>query len=203
RTVYKSSKNSEFSGTSSGFISQLFTVILLWVGAGYVLDTQITPGELLSFYALIGYFTGPVSSLIGMNKTIQDALIAADRLFEIMDLKREEGERQLTLTPDKIGDIRFEDVHFRYGTRVQVFSGLNLTIPIGQLTAIVGESGSGKSTLLSLLQSIYPLQSGNIYIGKYDLKYISNDSLRDMVSVVPQRIDLFGGNVTDNIAVGD
>ena len=203
RTVYKSGINSIFSGTSSGFISQLFTIILLWVGAGYVLDTQITPGELLSFYALIGYFTGPVSSLIGMNKTIQDALIAADRLFEIMDLEREEEERQMEITRDMMGDIRFEDVHFRYGTRVQVFSGLNLTIPIGQLTAIVGESGSGKSTLLSLLQNIYPLQSGNIYLGKYALKYISNDSLRNLVAVVPQRIDLFGGNVTDNIAVGD
>ncbi len=203
RTVYKSGKNSVFSSTSSESVSRLFTIILLWVGAGYVLDTQITPGELLSFYALVGYFTAPISSLIGMNKTIQDAVIAADRLFEIMDLEREQEERQLELTADKIGDIRFENVHFRYGTRVQVFKGLNLTIPVGQLTAVVGESGSGKSTLLSLLQNIYPLQSGNIYIGRYALKYISNDSLRDLVSVVPQRIDLFAGNVVDNIAVGD
>lgn len=203
RTVYKSGKNSVFSGTSSEFVSQLFTIILLWVGAGFVLDTEITPGELLSFYTLVGYFTGPVSGLIGMNKTIQDAVIAADRLFEIMDLDREEHERQLTLSADKIGDIRFEEVHFRYGTRVQVFQGLNLSIPAGKLTAVVGESGSGKSTLLSLLQDIYPLQKGNIYIGDYALKYINLDSLRKLVSVVPQKIDLFAGNVVDNIAIGD
>ncbi len=202
-TIYKSSMNSIFSGTSSGFVSHIFTIILLWVGAGYVLDGHITPGELLSFYSLIGYFTGPVSSLIGMNKTVQNAAIAADRLFEIMDLEREQEDTQIDLTPDKLGDISFENVSFRYGTRVTVFDELNLTIPKGKFTAIVGESGSGKSTLMSLLQNIYPIQNGTISIGKYNLKYINNTSLRKIVSVVPQQIDLFAGNVVDNIAVGD
>ncbi|MGN8070663.1 peptidase domain-containing ABC transporter [Mucilaginibacter sp. SG564] len=199
----KSNLNSVFSGTSSELISRLLTIALLWVGAGYVMDNNITPGELLSFYTLIGYFTGPVSSLIGMNRTVQDAVIAADRLFEIMDLERENDENQIELSPDKIGDIRFENVSFRYGTRVAVFDNLNLILPKGKFTAIVGESGSGKSTLMSILQNIYPIQSGNVRIGEYDLKYISNSSLRQMISVVPQQIDLFAGNVIDNIAVGD
>ncbi|MEZ2336623.1 peptidase domain-containing ABC transporter [Mucilaginibacter sp. RCC_168] len=199
----KSNLNSVFSGTSSELISRLLTIALLWVGAGYVMDNNITPGELLSFYTLIGYFTGPVSSLIGMNRTVQDAVIAADRLFEIMDLEREKDENQIDLSPDKIGDIRFENVSFRYGTRVAVFDNLNLIIPKGKFTAIVGESGSGKSTLMSILQNIYPIQNGNVRIGEYDLKYINNSSLRRMISVVPQQIDLFAGNVIDNIAVGD
>ncbi|WP_222536734.1 peptidase domain-containing ABC transporter [Pedobacter polysacchareus] len=200
---FKSNMNSVFSGTSSELTSRLLTIILLWVGAGYVIDSKITPGELLSFYTLIGYFTGPVSSLIGMNKTVQDAVIAADRLFEIMDLERESEESQIELSPDKIGDIHFEDVSFRYGTRIAVFEHLNLTIPSGKFTAIVGESGSGKSTLMSILQNIYPIQSGNVSIGQYDLKYISNSSLRRLVAVVPQQIDLFAGNVIENIAIGD
>ncbi|NHA07890.1 peptidase domain-containing ABC transporter [Mucilaginibacter sp. HC2] len=199
----KSNLNSVFSGTSSELISRLLTIALLWVGAGYVMDNNITPGELLSFYTLIGYFTGPVSSLIGMNRTVQDAVIAADRLFEIMDLEREKDENQIDLSPDKIGDIRFENVSFRYGTRVAVFDNLSLIIPKGKFTAIVGESGSGKSTLMSILQNIYPIQGGNVRIGEYDLKYINNSSLRQMISVVPQQIDLFAGNVIDNIAVGD
>jgi ABC-type bacteriocin transporter len=199
----KSNLNAVFSGTSSELISRLLTIALLWVGAGYVMDNNITPGELLSFYTLIGYFTGPVSSLIGMNRTVQDAVIAADRLFEIMDLERENDENQIELSPDKIGDIRFENVSFRYGTRVAVFDDLNLIIPKGKFTAIVGESGSGKSTLMSILQNIYPIQGGNVRIGEYDLKYIKNSSLRQMISVVPQQIDLFAGNVIDNIAVGD
>ena len=88
---YKSALNSIFSGTSTTFIAQLFTIILLWSGSYFVIEREITPGELLSFYAIIGYFMNPVASLIGANKQIQNALIAADRLFEIMDLEREEN----------------------------------------------------------------------------------------------------------------
>lgn len=203
QTVYKSGLNNLFSNFSTEFISRLFTIILLWVGAGFVLDNEITPGELLSFYALIGYFTGPVSSLIGMNKTIQNAMIAADRLFEIMDLERESDENKVTLTREMVGDIEFKNVTFRYGSRATVFQDFNLILPKGKVTALVGESGSGKSTLVNILQNLYPLLSGEIRIGQYNLKYIDNNSLRLLVGVVPQRVDLFAGNVIDNIAVGD
>lgn len=201
-SVYTSSLNAIFSGTTSEFISRMITIVVLWVGAGFVLDNEITPGELLSFYALVGYFTSPVAGLIGMNKTVQDAVIAADRLFEIMDLEQENQENQIELTSDKIGNIKFQNVSFRYGTRVQVFDDLNLEISKGKFTAIVGESGSGKSTLLSLLQNIYLIQKGKISIGDFDIKYIKNNSLRNMVAVVPQKIDLFAGNVIENIALG-
>ncbi|MGS2740267.1 peptidase domain-containing ABC transporter [Sinomicrobium sp. M5D2P17] len=200
---YKSALNTVFSGTSSTFISQLFTIILLWSGSYFVIDREITPGELLSFYAIIGYFTGPVAQLVGANKQIQNAWIAADRLFEIMDLEREEQEDKIKLTRENMGDIAFRNVFFRYGTRVEVFKDFSLDIPKGKITAVIGESGSGKSTLISLLQNIYPIQKGKIIIGEYDLKYIENSSLRDLVGVVPQKIDLFGGNVVENIAVGE
>ncbi|WP_316813887.1 peptidase domain-containing ABC transporter [Pedobacter heparinus] len=203
QTGYNSNINAVFSGTSSELISRLLTIVLLWTGAGFVLDNMLTPGELLSFYTLISYFTGPISALIGINKTLQDAMIASDRLFEIMDLERENDENQIELNPEQIGDIRFEQVSFRYGTRTNVFEDLNLSIPKGKFTAIVGESGSGKSTLMAILQNIYPIQKGNISIGKYDLKYISTVSLRQTIAVVPQKIDLFAGNVIDNIAIGD
>ena len=88
KLIYKSSITSLHSGNSTDTISKIFTIVLLWAGATFVLNNQLTPGELLSFYTLSGYFTGPVSSLIGMNKTVQDAIIAGDRLFEIMDLER-------------------------------------------------------------------------------------------------------------------
>lgn len=203
QTIYTTGSSGIWSGTVLGFVTRLFTIVLLWLGAAYVLDRQITPGELLSFYALIGYFTGPASSLIGANRSIQDARIAADRLFEIMDLEREQTENKVWLTPELVGDIRFDDVSFRYGTRTTVFENLTLTIPKGQVTAIVGESGSGKSTLLSLVQGLYPLLKGSIHIGDYDIKYLHPDSLRRVVSVVPQKIDLFAGNVVDNIAIGE
>ncbi len=203
KTIYKSVLNALFSGNSSEFLSRIFTIILLWVGAGYVIDREITPGELMSFYALIGYFTSPISSLIGMNKTIQNALIAADRLFEIMDLEREENTDKMDMTPDAIGDIQFKEVSFSYGSRVDVFEDFNCLIEKGKTTAIVGESGSGKTTLAALLQNLYTLKSGKIMIGDYDINYISNYSLRNLISVVPQQIDLFSGNVIENIALGE
>lgn len=138
KSIYKSVLNALFSGNSSEFLSRIFTIVLLWVGSGYVIDRTITPGELLSFYALIGYFTGPVSQLIGMNKTIQNALIAADRLFEIMDLEREETSDKIELSRESIGDIQFKEVYFSYGSRVDVFEGFNCTIEKGKTTTIVG-----------------------------------------------------------------
>lgn len=203
QTIYSSGKNSLLTGSGGQLVSGLFTVVLLWAGSSFVLDRQLTAGELLGFYALMGYFTGPVVALIGMNKTMQDALIAADRLFEIMDLEVESSANTTPLTRDMMGDISFKNVHFRYGTRKNVFSGLNLTISKGTITAIVGESGSGKTTLLSLVQNIYPLQAGSIQINGLDIKYISPDSLRTLVSVVPQEVHLFAGSVIENIALGE
>ncbi len=203
KSGYNSALNSVFSSVSSGSISKLFTIILLWSGSYFVIKREITPGELMSFYAIVGYFTGPVAGLIGANREIQNAMIAADRLFEIMDLEREETENKIHIKKGNLGDILFKNVAFRYGTRVEVFKKLNLVIPKGKITAIIGESGSGKSTLISLLQNLYPIQKGSISIGEIDLKYTDNTSLRDLVSVVPQKIDLFAGNVIDNIAVGE
>lgn len=203
RTIYTSGINALWIGNASTMVSSVFSVVLLWAGASFVINGQITAGELLSFYAIIGYFTGPVVGLIGMNKVLQDARIAADRLFEIMDLERETTDNKTELTADMLGDIVFKNLHFRYGSRVNVFEGFSLTVPRGKITAIVGESGSGKTTLLSLLQHIYPIQSGAILIGDYDIKYIMNDSLRNIVGVVPQDVHLFAGNVLENIAIGD
>ncbi|WP_114748569.1 peptidase domain-containing ABC transporter [Pleomorphovibrio marinus] len=202
-SVYKSNLNNLFSGTSSEMSSRAFTILLLWIGAGYVLKNEITPGELMSFYALTGYLTGPISSMIGMNKTIQNAMIAADRLFEIMDLNVERKDNTFRIQREDVGDISFKNVVFRYGSRSDVFEGLDLVFPKGKISGVVGESGSGKSTLVSLLQNLYPLQSGQIYIGEHNIKYLDNESLRQQVSVVPQRIDLFAGNVLENIALGD
>jgi ATP-binding cassette subfamily B protein len=201
--LYKSGLNIIFSSGSASILSQLITVIVLWTGAGFAINQELTPGELLSFYSVVGYFTGPVTTIIGFNRTLQDARIAADRLFEIFDLEVTDESGKVELREDMLGPITFENVKFRYGTRVDVFEGLNLIINQGEITAITGESGSGKTTLILLLQNLYPLQSGRIRIGKYDLNHLSVDSLRRMISVVPQKVDLFAGTILQNIALGE
>lgn len=203
RTVYKTSINSLWSNSSSNGISKLFTIILLWAGSGFVLKNVITSGELMSFYSLIAYFTGPIVSLVGVNKIYQDAKIAASRLFEIMDLDAEDVTNTVTMPFEQIGDISIYNISFRYGTRKEVFHNFSLTFKKGEINALVGESGSGKTTLTVLLQNLYPLQEGHISIGKIDISHIDNSCLRRMIGVVPQKIDLFGGTIMENITLDD
>ncbi|MDK2841865.1 MAG: ATP-binding cassette, subfamily bacteriocin exporter [Anaerophaga sp.] len=203
KTIYKSGINSVFAGNSSEFLNRAFVIVLFWTGSFFVINQALTPGELLSFYAILGYFTSPAAQLVGMNKTIQNALIASDRLFEIMDLEREDDEDKIQLRKDLVGDIRFEKIKFCYGTRVDVFDNFSMVLPKGKLTAIIGESGSGKTTLAHLLQKLYPLNDGSIYIGEYNINYFTNHSLRQLIASVPQKLDLFAGNVIENIAVGE
>ena len=184
------------------FISTGVTIAVLWVGSMFVIDQELTPGELMLFYSLVGYVLSPISSLITSNQTIQDALIAADRLFQIMDLERESDDSQkVELMPEMIGDVSFDNVEFRYGSRRKVFESLNLKIEKGKTTAVIGESGSGKTTLISLMQHIYPIQSGQIRIGEFDIAQVTNTSLRKIVGTVPQQIELFAGSIADNIAI--
>ena len=175
------------------FISTGVTIAVLWVGSMFVIDQELTPGELMLFYSLVGYVLSPISSLITSNQTIQDALIAADRLFQIMDLERESDDSQkVELMPEMIGDVSFDNVEFRYGSRRKVFESLNLKIEKGKTTAVI-----------SLMQHIYPIQSGQIRIGEFDIAQVTNTSLRKIVGTVPQQIELFAGSIAENIAIGD
>ncbi|MDR3296805.1 MAG: peptidase domain-containing ABC transporter [Prevotellaceae bacterium] len=204
RTGFRSSVNAILANTGSEFVSRLFTIILLWAGTYFVLRNEITPGELLSFYALIAYFIQPISALVGINRSFQDAKIAADRLFEIMDLDVEDvAAHKVKITKESCGDIEFKNVSFAYGTRTEVFNDFSVRFEHGKVSAIVGESGSGKTTLASLLQNLYPLQAGQISVGGVDIKHIDNAALRSLVCVVPQRIDLFEGSIVDNIVLDD
>lgn len=204
KNTFKSIYGSVIVGNGVQFISTGITVAVLWTGSLLVIDKELTPGTLMLFYSLVGYVVSPVGTLITSNQTIQDVLIAADRLFQIMDLECEQNDTEkMVLTSEMIGDITFRDVAFRYGSRKQVFESLNLTIQKGKTTAVIGESGSGKTTLMSLLQHIYNVQNGEIRIGNYDISQISNESLRRRVGTVPQKIELFAGTVVENIALGD
>jgi len=199
-SIYKSGLNSLFARNSTFFTNRLFTIILLWSGSRLVLQREITPGELMSFYALIEYFTGPVEGLINMNKTYQNASIAADRLFEITDIEPEPDGNISDILKIRPGNIRFRNVTFSYGMRTSVFENFNLTFEKGKITAVVGESGSGKTTIAALLQKLYTPDEGAIFLSDANLTYINNETLRRHIGVVPQNPDLFTGSVLENIA---
>jgi ATP-binding cassette, subfamily C, bacteriocin exporter len=204
RSIYISSKSSIVAHGAAELIAGMLTIAVLWVGSVMVLNNNFTPGTLLSFYALLGYLVAPVTYLINANQLIQDALIASDRLFQIMDLECEENqEGKVRLTREMIGDIHFRHVDFRYGSRLQVFNNLSLTFNKGDISAIVGESGSGKTSLVAVLENLYPIQAGTVEIGNYNLQHICRDSLREHIGIVPQRVELISGTIAENIAFGE
>ncbi|WFU79240.1 peptidase domain-containing ABC transporter [Bradyrhizobium sp. CIAT3101] len=201
-SVYSSSLVSVFGDNASTFLSSLFTIVLMWFGTTLALEQTVTPGELLSCYTLLGYITRPVANLIQTNRIVQDAFIAADRLFEIFDLEQASGGG-IDATKSDLGDICLENVTFRHGAQPNLFQDLSVTFGRGEMTAVVGESGSGKSSLVALLQNVYPLEGGRIRIGPYDVQDFSTVSLCRVIAAVPQSIDVFSGSLIENIALGE
>ncbi len=197
------SKNNIWISSIIQWLASILTIMILWIGAFSVINRIISPGELFSFYALIGFILGPIASLISANKSINSALIASDRLFEIMDLEILEIENSIKIEEQDIGDIKFENVTFAYGNRRPVFKNLNLTIEKNKTTAIVGESGCGKTTLFALIQLLYPIKEGKISIGNININMIDTKSLNSILSIIPQNLHLFGGNIIQNIALGE
>jgi ATP-binding cassette, subfamily C, bacteriocin exporter len=202
QSVFISNRNGLRMSHLSEWMTGLLMIILLWTGAHLVMNHMLSSGELISFFTISAFFAIPVQALINANKPLQDAFIAADRLFEITDLEREKNEKlQIESFPE--GDLVFENVHFAYGPGTAVFSGLNIRLPSNQIIAVVGESGSGKSTLLSLLQKLYVPDDGKIRIGDIDIQLLSTRMLRKRIASVQQHIDLFEGDFISNIALGE
>lgn len=205
RSVYAAGGTIAIGNAASGLVTQLVVLGTLFAGARLVLQGELTPGQLMSFYALVGHLTGPASQLVGANRSIQDALIAGDRLFEILDLEIEEAHKGSGIELPAGGhyDVVLEDVTFGYSVGRPVLVDLSLELPAGQVTAVVGESGSGKSTVLALIQGVYAPGGGHISIGGYGIHDLSRESLRRRVATVPQEIHLFAGSLLANIAAGE
>lgn len=203
KTVWNSSLMGVGSSTITTLVTQVYLIGLLWLGAGLVLDAGLTPGQLMSCYTLAGYLTGPLAALIGLNTSIQETLIATDRLFELMDLELEKDRGLVEFTSSHAGDIHLENVSFKHAGRQPTLQDISLTLPAGKITALAGESGCGKSTLLTLLQRLYLPEQGRILIGGIDLQYFQLASLRRHLAVVPQQTQLLSGTILENLAPGD
>lgn len=198
-SVKNSSFNQLISTISTDGIARYFTLILLWFGTTLILKGEITTGELFSFYAIVGFFTGPASSLVAINQLFQNAKIASERFFEIMDLPVQDEVNSAQSAPLSFDNIHVRQVNFRYGARSTVFNNLNLILRKGQITAITGPSGSGKSTLAALLTKIYPPNAGEILFDTLNINDINAFDLREQVALVPQRPELFSGSLLENI----
>jgi ABC-type bacteriocin transporter len=197
--VFKSGKNSLFASTATETASFLFTIVLLWLGAIIVISKDLTLGELMSTYALIGFFVTPASNLIKVNQSYQNASIAADRLFEIIDIDVKSENTNYNFASEDVGNIVFENVTFGYNNQEYVFDKLSFEVEKGSIATIVGNSGSGKSTIAHILKKMYPIESGKLLIGSTSIEDINSDYLNKIVSIVPQHVQLFTGTILENI----
>ena len=156
----------------------------------------------MAFSTLSSYFTSPVSDLISMQMSIQEAQISMKRLTEIMDYESEQkDDREYTEMEQIDGDIEFKDVTFRYGSRSPALNHVSFTIPKGKKVALVGQSGSGKSTITKLLLKYYEPESGEIDVNGINLDEYSNQSVRRAIAYVPQNVELFSKTLYDNIRI--
>jgi ATP-binding cassette subfamily B protein len=185
------------------FLTALAGVVVLWYGGHRVIGGALTVGQLLFFYSLLGYLLEPLQRLTSINLKLQDALVAVDRLYQVLDLEAEPlGDGGKVRFAGVRTALELRDVSFRYGCRSNVLEGVSLRIPAGRSVAIVGESGSGKSTLLKLLLGFYGPTEGRILIDGVDVRDFDLASLRGRVGLVAQEPFIFNGTVRENVALG-
>ncbi|GAB6099447.1 ABC transporter ATP-binding protein [Halanaerocella petrolearia] len=200
-------KNSQLKATLTPvteFLAALSFIVVLWYGGREVIAGKMTAGELTGFFTLLLYITNPLKSLTKLSGTIQRALAAAERIFEIIDIQPaiqdQPGAKKLT---EVDGVIEFDNVSFSYDDNELALDKINLEAQPGQMVALVGPSGAGKSTLVNLVPRFYDPDQGMVSIDGVDIKEFKVNSLRDKIGIVPQETILFGGTIEDNILYGN
>jgi ATP-binding cassette subfamily B protein len=187
-------------GTS---VTALAGLVVLWYGGHRVIDGALTIGQLMFFNSLLGYLLGPLERLASVNVKLQEALMAVDRLYQILDLEIEPLDDQHKAAFQGLRNaLELQDVSFHYGCRANVLDQMTLRFPAGKTVAIVGESGSGKSTLLKLLMGFYEPTAGRILIDGVDMRDYALASWRSQIGLVSQEPFIFNATLRENIALG-
>ena len=179
-------------------------ILITCLAAQAVINGQMTLGAMLAMQQLIGQLNGPVSQLVGLSQSLQDAKISLERLNEIHTLPDEEPAEQPRIQEIAAADLWVRQLSFRYpgAGNEPVLHGVDLHIPLGKTTAIVGMSGSGKTTLLKLLLKFYDPTQGEIRLGEAALRNVGHAAWRAQCGVVMQDGFIFSDTIARNVAVG-
>lgn len=204
RSIFKLGLVGNIQSSLVKFVELTGGIVILWVGGYNVIKGNLTIGQLITFNSLLVYFLDPVKNLINLQPQMQTAIVASERLGEILDLEKEklQNEEKKIDIPSLKGDVQLKNVTFRYGTRKPVLEGIDISIHQGDRIALVGESGSGKSTIAKLLLSMYQAESGEILISDCNIQDIKLEALRDRIAYIPQETFLFSGSIMDNLMLG-
>ncbi|RLB71966.1 MAG: lipid A export permease/ATP-binding protein MsbA [Deltaproteobacteria bacterium] len=175
---------------------------VLWYGLNRVAAEAITKGELFSILAAILLMYSPLKRLIKVNNTIQKAIGAAERVFEVLDNQTEISDaRDAVELSRSLGHVSFENVGFAYDDEL-VLRDFSVQAKPGEVIALVGPSGAGKSTFIGLLNRFYDPQHGQILIDGYDIRKITQKSLHANLALVDQETFLFNDTIANNIRYG-
>ncbi|KAI4453597.1 atp-binding cassette sub-family b [Holotrichia oblita] len=189
-------------GPLMNMINNISYLIVAVAGGYMVVSGSVSVGDVFAFLQYKRQFSNPINQLANLFNSIQSALAAAERVFEVMDQKPEMDERDAVEIKNVRGEIIFDNVTFSYKSGIPVLKNACIKALPGEQVAIVGPTGAGKTTIISLLTRFYDVDSGTIKIDGTDIKKITRNSLRKRVGMVLQDTYLFSETVRDNIRYG-
>ncbi len=166
-------------------------------------DTFTTFGDLFSYTMFIALLFNPLRQIADKFNEMQMGMIAANRVFDILDTKDQIQDNGTIEPPIFEGNIRFENVRFGYLENEEVLKGINFNVKAGETIAIVGATGAGKSTIINLLNRFYEINSGSIYIDNHNVNDYSLSSIRKQIAVVLQDGFLFADTILNNITLNN
>jgi len=186
------------------FLSAIGVTAIIWYGGREVISGHMTAGSLVAFLIYVVNLSNPVKRLSRVYGTIQGALSAAQRIFEVLDTVPEvQNAPNAVELQDVQGHVGFHNVSFEYKPGEPALSNLTIEASPGKVVAIVGPSGAGKTTIANLIPRFYDPNEGYITIDGYDIRTVTLESLRRQIGIVPQETMLFNGTVYENIKYGD
>jgi subfamily B ATP-binding cassette protein HlyB/CyaB len=205
RASFRATSLITIAGHSATCVQKVTTVAVLWVGAYLVIDGDLSIGQLIAFNMLSAQVTGPLLRLVNLWQEFQQVGISVQRLGDVLNTQPEPSYNpNRTTLPHVKGQVRFEDVVFRYRPDgPEILRKVSFAVEPGQIVGIVGRSGSGKSTIAKLMQRLYVPERGRIVIDGVDVMQVDPAWLRRQVGVVLQENFLFNASVRENIALTD
>lgn len=189
---------------SMHIISSVGVGLIIWQGSMMVVKGELTTGAFVSFIAAMLMMYNPIKNLGGAIMTAQMSMLAAGRIFDVLDQQPAIANRPAAMTLESIEKgIVFDNVFFAYTADRPVLNGINLNIKKGETIALVGASGGGKSTIANLIPRFYDVNEGSIRIDGKDIRDITLESLRSKIAIVMQDNFMFNGSIWDNLIIGN
>ena len=173
--------------------------LIVWYGSGSLVRGSIEFGELTAFIMFINLFFRPIRAIADRFNNIQMGIVAADRIFKLIDDVDNIEQTTDVAAPKFSGDVKFDHVWFAYQNEEWVLRDVSFHLPQGKTMAIVGATGSGKTTIASLVNQLYQQQKGDILLDDINIQSLNITSVRQQIALVLQDVFLFSGSVKDNI----